>query len=166
MADVLVPQGSGAAVKALQKYNQTTTHVDWEQIGHNKVTALNTFIDVYQLRTGAQSVNAFGFNQHSAGADTRGVMKCVIKDTTGAVIPGTIRLYVTNAKKFGVSPILEDRTELMADTDPTKAFRLNEKSPAAKEDSYLMIAFRADAAAKTIDLTKSELLMPVTAYLV
>jgi len=166
MADVLVPQGSGAAVKAQQKYNQTTTGDDWEKIGNNKVTALNTFVDIYQLRTGAQSVNAFGFSQHSAGADTRGIFKCVVKDSTGAVIPGTIRLYVTNAKKFGVAPILEDRTELMGETDPQKAYRMNEKAPAAKEDSYLMIAFKADAAGKTIDLSKSELLVPVTAYLI
>lgn len=166
MGRVLIPMADGSQVEARQKYNITTVLANWEKIGHQKVTDSTDFIPIMQMRTTAQSVNAFGFGALELANDLRGVMKLILKDSTGAIISGTIRLWVTNARKFGVSPLLEDRTERMDSTDPRTAYRLGEVSPAAREDSYLMVSFMADESGKTIDLTKSEMLMPITSYMV
>ncbi|WNY28307.1 hypothetical protein MmiEs2_04920 [Methanimicrococcus stummii] len=166
MAQVLIPMPDGTAVEAKSKYDITSVIGDWTGIGNGKTTDNTEFLPIMEMRTGAQSVNAFGFGALEMANDLRGDMKLVVKDSTGAVIPGTVRLWVTNARKFGVSPIMEDRTERMSESDKRTAYKLGLVMPAAREDSYLMISFRADTSGKTIDLTKSEMLMPITSYMV
>jgi len=156
------PQG----FKYQQVYRQATTLVDWDKIGDKKVTDNTEFIDILQKRTNAQSVNVPGYGVIVNGVDTRGQFKMILKDSTGADIPGTVRLYVTNSHKFGGVLMLEDRTELMTSSDLPTATRLGEQMAGAQEDSYMMISFRADTSGKTIDLTKSAAIIPVTAYVV
>lgn len=156
------PQG----FKYKQVYRQATTLVDWDKIGNGKVTDNMEFIDILQKKTGAQSINVPGYGVIVNGVDTRGQFKVILQDTTGAVIPGTIRMYLTNAHKFGIAPILEDRTELMTSSELPTATRLGEQMMGAQEDSYIMIAFRADESGKTIDMSKSSAIIPVTAYVV
>jgi len=162
MANVSVSGGSKVEVKSM--YQVTSTLAQWSKSGQGKISSSVDFIDILKLRTVAQSVNCFGFGNIVNGVDIRGVLKLVIKDSTGAVIPGTIRLYQTGAKQFGGTPIMEDRTELMSSAGRSDGFRLEEKQPGAREDSYLIIAFQADVSGKTIDLDKSEGLIPITCY--
>ncbi|WNY24805.1 hypothetical protein [Methanolapillus millepedarum] len=161
-----VSESQNNQMQATSKYEQTTSLANWEAIGQGVLTNANNFIPILQKRTTAQSINTFGFSTIVNGVDIRGVLQLVVKDTTGAVIPGQIRLYVTNAMQFGVVPVLEDRTERMAENTNQNGYRLGERSPGAKEDSYLMVSFRADVSGKTIDITKSVGMIPITSYMV
>ena len=147
---------------AKQKYTSTTTFAQWQQNGHGKQTDNTDFIKLIQMKTPAQSMLCFGTGGILGGVDDRGVMKMIIKDTANAVIAGTLRLYVTNASFLNKAVIFEDRMERLSENDIQKAFRLAESAMYAREDSYLVMEFKADLSGKSIDLTKSEALIPIT----
>jgi len=147
---------------AKQKYTQTTTFDQWQLNGHLKKTDSTDYIKLIQMKTPAQSLLCFGTGGIVGGVDDRGVFKMILKDNSNAPITGTLRLYVTNASFLEKKVIFEDRMERLAESDIQKAFRLAESGILVKEDSYLVMEFKADASDKTIDLTKSEALIPIT----
>jgi hypothetical protein len=147
---------------AKQKYTSTTTFEQWQQNGHGKMTDNTDFIKLIQMKTPAQSMLCFGTGGIIGGVDDRGVMKMIIKSAANETITGTLRLYVTNASFLNKTVIFEDRMERLSETDIQKAFRLAESGMYAREDSYLVMEFKADLTGKSMDLTKSEALIPIT----
>lgn len=147
---------------AKQKYTQTTTFEQWQKNGDGKKTDNTDFIKLIQMRTPAQSLLCFGTGGIINGVDDRGILKMILKDSANADVTGTLRLYVTNASFLDKKVIFEDRMERLAESDIQKAFRLAESGLYAREDSYLVMEFKADVSDKTLDFSKSTALIPIT----
>ncbi|MDR2944000.1 MAG: hypothetical protein LBU81_02790 [Methanosarcinales archaeon] len=150
--------------KVNQKYTQTTTFAQWQQNGDGKVTDNTDYIKLIQMKTPAQSMLCFGTGGIVNGVDDRGVMQMILKDnaSTPVTLNGVLRLYVTNAAFLDKRVIFEDRLERLQSSDIQSAFRLAETGLYAKEDSYLVMEFKADVSGKTISLANSSALIPIT----
>ncbi len=148
-------------------FRQTLTLADATSTGDGKTTDPSTWIEIWKLRVPAQQVKTFGWGRIENGVDDRGVLYVDLKDNSGTPvqIEGKIRLEIRDANETVSRVILEERTERLrgSKTDLSKAYRLGEAITKAREDSYLVVTIKADAA-KTIENDNSDLAIPVTTY--
>lgn len=153
---------TGLPFNAKQLYPNTTTFAQWTKSGQGKRTDNTDFIKLVQMECPAQSMICFGTGGIVNGVDDRGVLKIILKDSLGTILQGVLRLYVTNAAFLDKKVIFEDRTERLAENDIQKAFRLASTGVYAKEDSFLVMEFRADTNDLILDISGSESLIPIT----
>jgi len=148
-------------------FRQTLTLADATSTGDGKTTDTETWTELWKLRVPAQQAKAFGWGRIESGVDDRGVLYIDLKDNSGTPvqIEGKIRLEVRDANETESKVILEERTERLrgSKTDLSQAYRLGEAFYKAREDSYLVITIKADAA-KTIEKDNSDFAIPVTTY--
>lgn len=153
--------------KPTNVFRQTLTLGDATSTGDGKTTDTSTWVEVWKLRVPAQQQKTLGWGGIVGGVDDRGVLYINLKDNSGTPvqIEGKIRLEIRNANETVSKVVLEERTERLrgSKTDLSQAYRLGEAPIRAREDSYLVVTIKADAA-KTIENDNSDLAIPVTTY--
>lgn len=154
-------------VKVTGVFRQSLTMDDATYTADGKMLDPAQFNDVWKLRVPAQQVKAFGYGKIEAGVDDRAILYLDFKDSaaTPAQIEGKVRLEVRDANETVTRVILEERTERLrgSKTDRNLAYRLGEGMVKAREDSYLVITVKPDAAA-TFSKANSDAVIPVTTY--
>ena len=115
-----------------------------------------SFVTLAQMKVPAQQIRFWGNGHIVNGVDDRGILKLTVKDSNGNVISGTARLMVKDANGVINNFRRADRTE-----DLSNGVRVGKDSIGAKQDSYLVIEFKADADS-TADMSKTELYAPIT----
>jgi len=125
------------------------------------------YVKLASLTVPAQQYIAWGANDIVSGQPQGRTAYIQVADT-GAFLTGVVRLLVTDANETSSKVVIEERSEKMnaSVNDRTQAVLLPESRPLAKEDSKLIVQFKADDSSKTVYFgsTDTSIKLPVTVY--
>ncbi len=116
----------------------------------------SSFVTLAKMKVPAQQIRFWGNGAIVNGVDDRGILKLIVKDSNGNTISGLARLMVKDANGVINEYRRGARTE-----DLANGVRVGKDKVGAKQDSYLVIEFKADADS-TADMTKTTLFAPIT----
>lgn len=151
----------------VQRWTKTLTFSDFTATFDAKVTDTATWL-VAKYKVPAQQVVRVGTGQIQNGVDDRGVFFLSVKDNsaTPVQVDGQYRITYLDANELNKKVVKEGST---ANVRTSKTVRdasnvLPETGPGVRQDSYIVIEFLPGVNAKTVDIGKSELQLPVTVY--
>lgn len=123
------------------------------------------FTKIGSYKVPAQQMISWGADEFVTGGVQGLPGQIDAKDVTPAVIPGVVRLAMTDATGIKKVVVLEERIERFnqSPSDRTKAVLIRETLETAKQDSFLTIEMKSDAAA-TLKFANSTVILPVTVY--
>jgi hypothetical protein len=142
---------------ARTKYDTTLILSDWDMNSSVNLPA-GEYVDVLKLKTPAQQIRRFGKGAIENGVDNRGVFKMDLQNSSSASISGSARLKVSDANGVISRFRKESRSSQLTSSE---GVRVEEDSLGAKEDSFLIIQYKADST-ETADKSNSTLEIPVT----
>lgn len=119
----------------------------------------NKFLELMSMQVPAQQIRYWGNGAIVNGVDDRGTFKLNPKTSGSADIAGTARLVVSDANKVVRNFRREDRSNDLVDA--ASGVRLGKDVVGAKEDSYLIIEYKADSAG-TATAAQSTVFAPIT----
>jgi len=153
----------GGTAQRKQKFEKTLTLDDMTST--NTSVKQGTWVKIFEYQIGAQQMGTWGAGSIVNGVDNRKIAYIKLQNSTPAEIKGWIRLIIADANEVRKIVVFEERTERLSasKTDKTQAYLLGEYPIKAKEDSKLIIEFKADSD-DTISLDNSEAMLPVTIY--
>lgn len=138
-----------------QKFKKTLTLA--EMTAKNLSVKAGVYTKAFEYIVGAQQQITWGNGSIRGGVDDRGKLNLTLKNSSNNVISGWVRLAITDANEINKVVVFEERTENLS------SYPLEEYAVRAKEDSKLIIEVMPDAD-NTIDMTKSDGLLPITIY--
>ena len=146
-----------------QKFEKTLTLSDMTST--NTSVKAGTWVKIFEYQVGAQQMATWGAGGIVNGVDNRKIAYLKLKNSGGTEISGWVRLVIADANEVRKVVVFEERTERLSasKTDKTKAYLLGEYGIKAKEDSKLIIEFKADSD-DTISTDNSEAMLPITIY--
>lgn len=146
-----------------QKFEKTLTLSDMTST--NTSVKSGTWVKIFEYRVGAQQMATWGAGAIQGGVDNRKIAYLKLQNSTPSEIKGWVRLVIADANEVRKVVVFEERTERLSasKTDKTQAYLLGEYPIKAKEDSKLIIEFKSDSD-DTIDVSKSEAMLPITIY--
>jgi len=146
-----------------QKFEKTLTLSDMTST--NTSVKAGTWVKIFEYQVGAQQMATWGAGAIQGGVDNRKIAYLKLQNSTPSEITGWVRLVIADANEVRKVVVFEERTERLSasKTDKTKAYLLGEYGIKAKEDSKLIIEFKADSD-DTISTDNSEAMLPITIY--
>jgi len=146
-----------------QKFEKTLTLSDMTST--NTSVKAGTWVKIFEYQVGAQQMATWGAGAIQGGVDNRKIAYLKLQNSTPSEITGGVRLVIADANEVRKVVVFEERTERLSasKTDKTQAYLLGEYAIKAKEDSKLIIEFKADSD-DTISTDNSEAMLPITIY--
>jgi len=146
-----------------QKFEKTLTLSDMTST--NTSVKAGTWVKIFEYQVGAQQMATWGAGAIQGGVDNRKIAYLKLQNSTPSEITGWVRLVIADANEVRKVVVFEERTERLSasKTDKTQAYLLGESGIKAKEDSKLIIEFKADSD-DTISTDNSEAMLPITIY--
>ena len=146
-----------------QKFEKTLTLSDMTST--NTSVKTGTWVKIFEYQVGAQQMATWGAGGIVNGVDNRKIAYLKLQNSTPSEITGWVRLVIADANEVRKVVVFEERTERLSasKTDKTQAYLLGEYAIKAKEDSKLIIEFKADSD-DTISTDNSEAMLPITIY--
>lgn len=142
------------------EFKKTATISDFTMDTTVSCTA-GKYTEIAYMQVPAQQKRFWGNGSIIGGVDDRGVLKMDLKNSTPALVPGTVRLVVADANKVVRHFVQEIRTEDLDSTVATYTRLAKYGQVSAKEDSYLLIEFNPDSTA-TLTTANCTISAPIT----
>jgi hypothetical protein len=148
----------------VQRWTKTLTFANFGTTFDGKVTDVNTWL-VAKYKVPAQQVVRVGTGQIQNGVDDRGIFFLKCADAT-ADVEGQFRITYMDANELSKKVVKEGYTSTVHTSKSVRdaANVLPETGPGVRQDSYVVIEFLPAEGAKTLDIDKCDLQLPVTIF--